>query len=66
MELFGLLILIKISTHVPDWVKKMTRCAMLQPGESLDEAMVKADQAMYADKAAIKMKQKKERRTSRD
>lgn len=41
-------------------------CAMLQPGESLDEAMVKADQAMYADKAAIKMKQKKERRTSRD
>ena len=40
--------------------------AMVGPGQSVDEAMVTADQAMYADKAAIKMKQKMLRKSARD
>ena len=36
--------------------------AMVWRGGSIDEAMVAADQAMYADKAAIKVKQKLQRR----
>ncbi len=40
--------------------------AMMGPGQSIDQAMVTADQAMYADKAAIKLKQKLQRKTARD
>lgn len=40
--------------------------AMLWPGESIEKAIVEADQAMYADKAAIKMHQRQKRRTIRD
>ena len=39
---------------------------MVGPGQSVDEAMVTADQAMYADKAAIKMKRKMLRKSARD
>ena len=34
--------------------------AMRKPGKSVESAIAQADQAMYADKATIKLKQKQE------